>query len=125
MMKILKPKDLKKANLELEFNSFWEQYPLHTNKWSAQYYFVLAIQDGDATSEEIIDGARRYKKFIKESNQYTQHANNWLQSGRWTDEYPVAESTDAADKIRNAISGRSKVSSTDRDTIISISDRTK
>jgi len=123
-MKILKPKDLEKANLTEEFDKFWNNYPLHTNKWSAQYYFVMAIKDNDATAEEIINGAKKYKRYTEERDQYLQHAANWLQRGRWTDEYPVTKVKDAADKIRNALSNRDKVHSGDRDTIKSITDRT-
>jgi hypothetical protein len=94
------------------FDEFWEIYPKHTGRPVAKFkwdeitngglttqtldrdsgtYVTLRLQ---ATADELIEGARRYRKKntdknsyrIKDEGKYIVSPANWLNRGMWMDE---------------------------------------
>lgn len=70
------------------FNEFWEVYPLRKAKGAALKAWAKALKQ--ATADEIIAGAARYRDDPQRKPDFTAHAASWLNAARWEDEYATA-----------------------------------
>jgi hypothetical protein len=71
------------------FSEFWEAYPNKAAKPAAQKNFAKAIKDG-ADPDRIIEGARRYAKWLSsakpgEFRPHAKYPQGWLTERRWDD----------------------------------------
>lgn len=66
------------------FGRFWEIYPRKVGKREAWKVWQQIISD--ASAEEIIAGAVRYRDDPNREPQYTAHPSTWLRAGRWDDD---------------------------------------
>ena len=74
------------------FKLFWEAYPNAQGVFPAMTAYVHAIRDDGATEQEIIDGAREYRKYVQQNKieqRYIKYPSNWLQQGHYYNRYDV------------------------------------
>lgn len=93
---------LRKAQIQIAFEHFWEVYPRIIGRKAATKAFEKAVRE--VGLERVMDGARRYAADpnLPTDKQFIPHPATWLNQGRWDDE-PCAPR-----------GGASKQSSTDR-----------
>ena len=70
------------------FDEFWSIYPLKVGKKKAQQAWVKAL--AEASAEEIVEGARRYREDPNRTPTFTAHPTTWLNAARWGDD-PLPE----------------------------------
>lgn len=70
------------------FEQFWKTYPRREGKRKAAAAFDRALKR--APLETIMDGAARYANDPNRVDQYTKHAERWLNSDGWDDD-PLPE----------------------------------
>lgn len=87
------------------FNSFWNNYPLHKGKLDAAKAFAAAVAAG-ADPEQLIAAAGAYALDASRNPLKTKMAEGWLRSKRWEDEpvqlrHPLAavDETDPAQVV--------------------------
>jgi hypothetical protein len=88
-----------------DFCEFWEIYPRKIEKRFSFQCFQKAIKKG-ATAKEIIDGAKRYAKWLAEGDSNTwrphpKHASTFLNKFCWEDELTEEEKRPAPYKSQN------------------------
>lgn len=67
----------------MSFEEFWRVFPRRVAKFKARTAWDKARKY--ASSEEILEGARRYALEMGDS-QYIKHPTTWLNQGCWLDE---------------------------------------
>ena len=67
-----------------KFDDFWSVYPRKVGKRDAERAYARALKV--ATSEEILEGAKRYAKDPNRVGEFTAHPATWLNRGSWGDE---------------------------------------
>jgi len=67
-----------------KFDDFWSVYPRKVGKRDAERAYVRALKV--ATSEEILEGAKRYATDPNRLGEFTAHPATWLNRGSWADE---------------------------------------
>lgn len=65
------------------FDEFWKVYPRQVGRPKAMLAYKRALKD--ATSEAILDGARRYRDDPNREDGYTAHPTTWLARAGWDD----------------------------------------
>ena len=86
-------------NIDFDFDFFWNDYGKVGNKNLALKSYKAAIAK-KITHEQIMDGVKKYKKYLLDSNtdkKYTKHASTWLNNSCWLDYDEV--NTEPAKKI--------------------------
>lgn len=76
-----------KEILEKEFETFWEVCPKKTDRKGAVRKFEIARRD--TPFEKILDGMKRYKKYVTDCNtafEFIKGPSAWLHNGKWDDE---------------------------------------
>ncbi len=74
------------AQLTADFLEFYDLFPKHVSKKGALPKYKAARKSG-ATKEDLLEGARRYKVSVAETERkYIQAPDVWLNKGRWEDE---------------------------------------
>jgi len=67
-----------------KFDDFWSVYPRKVGKRDAERAYVRALKV--ATSEEILEGAKRYATDPNRLGEFTAHPATWLNRGSWGDQ---------------------------------------
>jgi hypothetical protein len=67
-----------------KFDDFWSVYPRKVGKRDAERAYVRALKV--ATSEEILEGAKRYAADPNRLSEFTAHPATWLNRGSWADD---------------------------------------
>lgn len=76
---------IQKQNTETDtFTEFWSAYPRKAAKPDALKAYAKALKN--ATSEEILEGARRYAQDPNREAEYTAYPATWLNRGSWGDD---------------------------------------
>lgn len=71
--------------VDLAFDEFWRAFPSKVDKRDARKEFARVIEAGEATAQELIEGATNYAVAC-EGQQHIRGPVAWLQKGKWTDE---------------------------------------
>jgi hypothetical protein len=66
------------------FAEFWQVYPKRVGIEAARREFIRIVEDGTATPEAIIQGARQYA--ASNPGKFTKQPAKWLQDGHYADE---------------------------------------
>lgn len=85
-----KIKEKEKYN-KLDFEEFYLAYPRKESKGKAEVSYKNALKDG-VTSTELLDGVKRYCKYIKKNcteRQFIKMPATWLNQKCWEDTYTV------------------------------------
>lgn len=88
-----------------DFETFWQAYPRRnktpaiSGKKQARRKAEELVLRGEATWEELIEGAKQYAQCDNVREGYVCLVMTWLNAGRWADEYVTAESAAATAKI--------------------------
>ena len=125
-MKTYKPNDLKKLNLLDSFNKFWEVYPNAMGVFPAMTQYVVAIKTDGATEEEILNGAKEYRRYVEQQKieqRYIKQPANWLRDGHYYNRYQ--SNSTSANTIQQGITNRSAIQSTDGSKVLQIPERNK
>ena len=125
-MKVYKQKDLIKLKLMDGFELFWEAYPNASGIFPAMTAYVNAIRDDGATEQEIIDGAREYRKYVQQNKieqRYIKYPSNWLREGHYYNRYET--NSTSANTIQQGIVDRGAIQSTDGSKVLQIPERNK
>lgn len=78
-----------------DFESFWAEYPRHTNKKAAMQAF-LKLNPGEELMQTILAALSKQKQsaqWTKDDGQFIPHPATWLNGKRWEDELPLANTT--------------------------------
>ena len=67
-----------------KFDEFWSIYPRKVGKRDAENAYKRALKL--VTSEEILEGAKRYATDPNRVDQFTAHPATWLNRGSWADQ---------------------------------------
>jgi hypothetical protein len=70
---------------EMDFDRFWQAYPVRTGKKAAEKAFVKAVEGG-TNPTRLIEAAIRFAKDPNRVDQFTPYPATWLNQGRWEDE---------------------------------------
>jgi hypothetical protein len=70
---------------EIDFDRFWQAYPVRTGKKAAERAFVKAVEGG-TNPTRLIEAAIRFAKDPNRVDQFTPYPATWLNQGRWEDE---------------------------------------
>ena len=125
-MKLYKQKDLIKLNLIDGFKLFWEAYPNAQGKFLAMTAYVNAIREDGATEQEIINGAREYRKYVQQNKieqRYIKYPSNWLQQGHYYNRYET--NSTSANTIQQGIVDRGAIQESDGNKVLQIPERNK
>jgi DNA-binding transcriptional MocR family regulator len=68
------------------FRAWWPHYPSQVRRHLAEKAFAKVLASGQATLDELIDGAIAYAKTDKVERGYVQNPTTWLNGGGWSDE---------------------------------------
>lgn len=106
-----KPPSLPAAEIELDFERFWEAYPPRSGDRkraeALAKYGVLRRRGVDANV--ILGGARRYRRFcdatLKTKTEFVQQASTWLNGRAWENEFDIPD--DAPNPPPKAVFGMS------------------
>jgi hypothetical protein len=85
------------------FDDFWVVYPRKIGKKAARKAWDTALKD--ASADEIVAGAKRYRDWPSREARYTTHPTTWLNQGRWDDELGDLSEQTKVDRTRTAIVG--------------------
>lgn len=83
-------KENSKKESENNFQVWWKEYPRKVSKIDAQKSFEKIIQAGQASFDELLQGAKQYAEYCREQNteeKYIKHPSTWLNQGCWSDEH--------------------------------------
>ena len=71
-----------------DFEAFWTSFPRgrKRKKGEARKVFLSICRRRLATSEQLIDGARRYARAMGADHPYVQMPTTWLRAGCWEDD---------------------------------------
>lgn len=80
------------------FERWWAVYPRRQSKKAARAIFERIVTRKEATIDELMVGAERYRDDPNREDAYTKHPTTWLNQGCWADELlpQRARSTQAA-----------------------------
>lgn len=81
-----------KENFDLFFNS----YPLKTDEYKTYQIFSAIINEKEATEDELIEGAKRYKRYCARAGtdpRFIKSPFNWLKDMSWKNKYEVKNDT--------------------------------
>lgn len=81
-------KEITENDTLMDFIDFWDEYPKKEKKQDASKAYYEA-RLGGASVDELLQGAKRYAKFIKATHTFSAMASNWLDDSRWSDEYDM------------------------------------
>jgi len=70
---------------EMDFDRFWQAYPVRTGKKAAEKAFVKAVEAGTKPTR-LIEAAIQFAKDPNRVDQFTPYPATWLNQGRWEDE---------------------------------------
>lgn len=76
------------SNLDAAFAEFWSHYPRKAAKIAAAKKFRIVVQSGQATAEELIEGAKRWAAWTAEKAtepEFIRLPTTWLNQGSWAD----------------------------------------
>lgn len=75
----------KKIQVSEKFAQFWKDYPKHRkgNQSGAWTAWQRALEEGRATEDEILLGARSYAKSEKGQGEFAKGAAAWINDDRW------------------------------------------
>jgi hypothetical protein len=80
----------KPAPVNLDFEAFWQDYPLKKAKIAAQVVYERIVKTGTATIGDLQAGAVSYAAERRgQDPKYTKQAPRWLREGCWADEAPA------------------------------------
>ena len=80
------------------FDKFWSVFPRRVGKKTAEKAFHRIAKRGEATADQMIEGAIRYQaecRALALEDRFIKHPATWLNGGCWTDE-PAQEPPDKA-----------------------------
>jgi hypothetical protein len=82
---------LQARDIEDRFAEFWSAYPNQIEERGAKGAFKRLVRDGDATPDQLIDGARSYAEQVRDrASRYIKTPTNWLRMGCWMDTLAAA-----------------------------------
>jgi hypothetical protein len=82
-----KKADAGALNYSEDFERFWVEYPKRECKKGALKKFQQVVKSGEATIDQLIAGAKAYRKKVAGQNpKYTKQPTTWLNNGCWNDE---------------------------------------
>jgi|TARA_B100000073_G_scaffold48580_1_gene35836 hypothetical protein len=108
------------------FKLFWEAYPNAQGLFPAMTAYVNAVKDDGATEQEIINGAREYRKYVQQNKieqRYIKYPSNWLREGHYYNRYET--NSTSANTIQQGIVDRGAIQSTDGNKVLQIPERNK
>lgn len=73
------------------FPDFWQVYPKRVGRKAAATKWRTAVKN--ATPDDIIEGAKRYRDDPKRDPEFTANPATWLNHERWLDEYETPKQT--------------------------------
>jgi hypothetical protein len=90
------------GSIDESFEQFYAAYPRHTARADAARAYRKIVKAGDATPDELLEGARRFAAERRgQDSKYTAHAATWLNGHRWTDEPSQPQQGDPTDRPRS------------------------
>jgi len=92
---------IKRSAIENDFDLWWKAYPRRQAKADARKNYERILKNGDATVDEMFEGAVRYADAVKGENpKFTKMAATWLNKGCWTDEMLPADQSQDRSRAR-------------------------
>lgn len=74
---------------DADFDVWWAEYPLKVEKLGARAAYRRIVDEGRASTDELVAGAHRYAAEVRERDQrMIKHPTRWLNLGCWDDEAP-------------------------------------
>lgn len=91
-------------DMDALWHRFYRAYPRHTAPRAGRLAFDRIIRNGEATIDDLIQGAIRYAEHCARRGtapQYIAHPATWINGGQWANEYgaPVAASTSSFARV--------------------------
>lgn len=77
------PKINRPFSINRSFDEFWKVFPRKVGKPKAMLAYKRALKQ--ASSEAIVDGARRYRDDPNREDEFTAHPTTWLARAGWDD----------------------------------------
>lgn len=73
------------------FERWWSAYPRKADKKDAEKIFTRLVKRGEATVEQLVEGANRYAKAVQGRElRYVRLPTTWLNKASWTNEHEPA-----------------------------------
>ena len=105
------PPPLTEAEIDAMFAEFYRAYPRHVGVKTARKAFGKVIRSGEATLEQMIEGAIAYAEERRRAGkgpEWIAHPATWINAGRWSDERQPAYSAATASAARVGLEYRAR-----------------